>query len=205
MLVNPGRHGEYIGIKDNIFRRKADTGEQLIGALANLDLALLGIGLTGFIKCHDDHGCAVSHAFSGIFQKFLFAFLHRDGIDDRFARDTFQAGFDHRPFGAVDHHRHAGNIRFGRDELEEGRHRMFGVEQAFIHIHIDDLRTIFDLLPRDFHGGFIVIVEDKLFEPRRTGDIGTLANIDKLRGRGGCGHLQIFLLHCADQRIRRPS
>ena len=63
---------------------------------------------------------------------------------------------------------------------------MFGVEQAFVHIDVDHLRAIFDLLPRDFDRGFIIIVQDEFLEPRRPGHVGTLANIDEICGRWIC-------------------
>src|SRR3546814_2484384 len=78
----------------------------------------------------------------------LFRSLHADRIDDRLAGDALQSRLDHAPFRAVDHHRHARDIGLGGDELQESRHRMFGVEQPFVHIDVDDLRAIFDLLAR---------------------------------------------------------
>ena len=41
---------------------KPIAGEQLVGALADLDLALLGVGLAGLVERHDHHGGAIGHA-----------------------------------------------------------------------------------------------------------------------------------------------
>ena len=35
MLLNAGGHRKHIGIKDDVFRRKTDLGQQLVGALAD--------------------------------------------------------------------------------------------------------------------------------------------------------------------------
>jgi len=64
---------------------------------------------------------------------------------------------------------------------------MMRVEQALVHIDIDHLRAVLDLLASDLDGGFIIIVEDQLLEARRARDIGALADIDEIGGRG-CGH-----------------
>ena len=94
----------------------------------------------------------------------LLAFFHRDGIDYGFAGDAFQTGFDNVELGTVDHHRHAGNIRFGRDELQEGGHRLDSVKQAFIHVHVDNLRAVFNLLTGNIDGGGIIAGQDQLLE-----------------------------------------
>ena len=39
---------------------------------------------------------------------------------------------------------------------------MLGVEQAFIHVHIDDLGPLVDLLPCHIDGLFVVTRKDKL-------------------------------------------
>ena len=62
------------------------------------------------------------------------------------------------------------------------------VQQAFIHVNVDDLRTIFDLVARHFNGSFEIACEDQLFELGTASDIGALADIDEAgRGSGG-GH-----------------
>ncbi len=60
------------------------------------------------------------------------------------------------PLGAVDHDRHAGDVRLGGDQLEEGGHRLVRVEQALVHVDVDDLRAVLDLLARDLDGLGIV-------------------------------------------------
>ncbi len=62
------------------------------------------------------------------------------------------------------------------------------VQQTFIHVNIDYLRTIFDLVARHFDRSFIIACEDQLFELGTASNIGALADIDEAgRGHGG-GH-----------------
>jgi len=117
VLVDAGGNGEHIGVEDDVFRREADSGQQLVGALANLDLALLGIRLASFIKGHHHYGSAIGHALPRMVEKLLLAFLHRNRIDDRLAGHAFQTRLDHRPFRAVYHHGDPSDIGFGGDQL----------------------------------------------------------------------------------------
>ena len=69
---------------------------------------------------------------------------------------------------------------------------MVGVEQPFVHVDVDHLRAILDLLASDLDGGFIVVVEDQLLEARRAGDIGAFTDIDEVGG-GRLGHDDMIL------------
>src|SRR6185503_19589061 len=180
VLLDAGGDGEDVGIEDDVLGREVDLfREDLVGAFADIDLALQGVGLALLVERHDDDGGAVAADFPGVLDERLDAFLHRDRIDDRLAGDALQAGLDHAPLGAVDHDRHLGDVGLRRDQLEEGLHRLLGVEQALVHVDVDDLRTRFDLLARDVERGRIVAVEDQLLELRRARDVGPLADVDE--------------------------
>ncbi len=109
--------------------------------------------------------------------------MRRDGIDDALALDALQPGLDHRPLRAVDHDRHARDVRLARDEVEELRHRRLAVEHALVHVDVDDLRAALDLLLG--HGQRLLVVarEDQLGKLRRAGDVGALADVDEIRVR----------------------
>ncbi len=186
VLLDPRRDREDVGIEDDVLGRKADPDEQLIRALADLDLALLGVGLADLVERHDDDRGAIRHALARMLEELLLAFLHADRIDDRLARDALQPRLDHVPFRAVDHHRHARDVGLGGDQLEEGGHGLVRVEQAFVHVDVDHLRAVLDLLARDFDRLGIIARHDQLLERRRSGDVGALADIDEI-GRGGGG------------------
>ena len=111
--------------------------------------------------------------------KASFAFLERDRIDHRLALHAFESGLDHREFRRIDHHRHAGDVGLGGDQIEERDHRLFGIEQALVHIDVDDLRAVLDLVARHRERGRIIAGGDELAEAGRAGDVGALADIDE--------------------------
>ena len=98
--LDPRRHGEDVGIEDDVFRRKADlVGQKLVGACADLDLAPGRIRLAFLVEGHDHHGCAIAQAGPRLGEKLVFPRLEGDGIDDGLALHTAKARLDHRPFG----------------------------------------------------------------------------------------------------------
>ena len=66
------------------------------------------------------------------------------------------------------------------------------VKQAFIHVDVDNLRAVFNLLPRDLDGAGIVIGHDQLLERSRASDVGTLTDVDEIGG-GLLGHIYFHL------------
>jgi len=150
VLLDPCRHGEDVGIEDDVLGREADLIDQnVVGAGADLYLARGGVGLPHLVKGHDHHGGAVAQALDRVVAEGVFSLLHRDRVDDRLALNALQARLDHLPLGAVDHHRDAGDVGLGRDQVEEGAHGDGAVQQAFVHVDVDDLGARLDLLARD--------------------------------------------------------
>jgi hypothetical protein len=113
----------------------------------------------------------------------FFAFLQADGIDDSFALQAFQSGFQHRPLGAIDHHRNPRDVRLRSDVVQEGGHGLLGIEHGFVHIDVDDLRAPIHLLLGDGQGLFVFSVEDQLRKFRRAGHVGALADVDEVAVR----------------------
>ncbi len=180
VLLDAGRDGEDIGIEDDVFGRKPDLlGQELVGPGADLDFSRLGIGLPLFVERHDDHGSAIGAAKSGVMQESFLAFLHGDGIDDRLALHAFEPGLDHLPFRTVDHHRNPSDIRLGGDQVEILDHRLFRIDQAFVHVDVDDLGAVGDLVPRDVERRGIIAGRDELSKLCRAGHIGPFADIDE--------------------------
>jgi hypothetical protein len=70
-------------------------------------------------------------------------------------------GLDHLPLRAVDHDRHARDLGLGRDEVQEAHHRGLAVEHGLVHVDVDDLRAVLDLLARDRQRLLELAVEDR--------------------------------------------
>ena len=78
VLLDAGRDGEDVRIEDDVFRRKADLfRQQLIGALADRNLALDRVGLALLVEGHDDDGGAVAQNLARMLEERPLAFLHR--------------------------------------------------------------------------------------------------------------------------------
>ena len=185
MLLDAGGDREDVRVEDDILRGKpGDLGEQFVGARADFHLARLRVRLPLFVEGHDDDGGAVGAHQLRVVQEGFLALLERDRVDQRLALHAFQARLDHLPFGAVDHHRHAGDIRLGGDEVQEFRHRLGRIDQAFVHVDVDDLRAVGHLVARDIERGRIVAGGDQLAEFRRARDIGALAHVHEGNGLG---------------------
>ena len=86
-------------------------------------------------------------------------------------------------FEEFDHHRHAGDVGLGGDEIEEGHHRGFRVQQSLVHVDVDDLRAVFDLVARDLQGCGVIARGDQLAEFRRARDVGAFADIHERDSR----------------------
>ncbi len=180
MFLDTGRHGEHIGIEDNVLRREADLlGQHLVGPGANLGLAGIGIGLALFIEGHDDHCRTIGTDLARLGDEFFLAFLHGDRIHDPLALDAFQACLDDVELRGINHHRHTGNVRLGGNEVEELHHRLLAVEQALIHVDVDDLGAIRHLVTRNIERFGKLAVLDQLAKLCRARDIGPLADIDE--------------------------
>ena len=180
MLFDAGRDGEDVGVEDDVFGRKADfVNQDAVSALADLNLSLVGVRLALLIERHDDGGCTIAlHQFGLVLEDFL-AFFQADGVDDTFALHTLQSRFDDRPFTGVDHHRYARNVGLTRHEVQELDHGGAAVEHRLVHVDIDHLGTVFDLLARDGQGIFELGVQDETRESFGTGDVGAFADVDE--------------------------
>ena len=61
VLLHAGGDGEHVGVEDDVLGREADLlGEDAVGAPADLDLALDGVGLALLVEGHHDHRRAVA-------------------------------------------------------------------------------------------------------------------------------------------------
>ncbi len=149
VFVDPRGYREDVRVENNVFGREADLFRQnFVSAGADFDFPRLGIRLPLFVERHHHHRSPVTAHQLGLMDEFFHAFLHRNRVDDAFALDALQPCLDDFPLGGIDHDRHAGNVRFRGDQVEEAGHFFFRIQQAFVHIDVDDGSAAFDLLQR---------------------------------------------------------
>ena len=76
MLGDARGNRKNIRVENNVARRKANLlREDVVGAFANFDFALEGVGLTLLVKRHDNRRRAIAHDFARVFDELRFAFL----------------------------------------------------------------------------------------------------------------------------------
>jgi len=181
VLFDTGCDGKDIRVENDVLRREADLiDQQAVGARANFHLSGPGVGLAMLVEGHHHDGGAVAQDLARLVEELRFTFLERNRIDDPLALQALQPGFDHAPFGAVDHHRNACDVGLGGNQIEIGHHRRFGVEHALVHVDIEDLRAVFDLLTGDCHRLVVAAFDDQPAKLRRASDIGPLADVDEV-------------------------
>ena len=86
VLFNAGADCQYVRIENDVLRRESNLfGQNIVRARANLDLALIGIGLPPFVEGHDYQRRAIATNQPGLRDELFFAFFHAERIDDAFA------------------------------------------------------------------------------------------------------------------------
>lgn len=71
--------------------------------------------------------------------------------------------------------------------MQESRHGGGAVEHALIHVDVEDLRAVLDLLARDGDGFLEFLREDEFRELGGARDVGAFADVDESARRGGFG------------------
>src|SRR5207344_1387091 len=66
-------------------------------------------------------------------------------------------------------------------EVQKAAHGGFRVQESLVHVDVDDLRAVFDLLACHRQRGLVVVLLDERPKTRGTGDVGALADVDKIR------------------------
>ena len=180
VFLDAGGDGEDVRVEDDVLGRETDLVHQdVVGAPADLDLALVGVGLALFIEGHHDRRRAVPAQQLGLLLEGVFTFLHADRVHDGLALHAAQAGLDDAPFGRVDHDRHARDVGFAGDQVQETHHRGLAVEHGLVHVDVDDLRAVLDLLARHRQRLLEVAVQDHPGKGLGAGDVGAFADVDE--------------------------
>src|SRR5205807_1773221 len=95
VLLDPRRDREHVRVEDDVLRREASLlGQQAVGALADLDLALHRSGLPELVEGHDDDPGAVAPRHPRLLEELFLALLEADRVDDALALDAPEPGLD---------------------------------------------------------------------------------------------------------------
>ena len=184
VLLDSGGDGEDVRVEDDVLRPEPGLGDQeVVGAAQDLDLPLDGFGLAALVEGHDHHPCAVAADRPCLLEKDLLPLLQRDRVDDPLALEALEPGLERREARAVDHDRQARGLRLGRDQVEERGHRLLGVEQIRVHVHVEQVRPAAHLLERDGDTALEVVRLHEPAELRRAGDVRPLAHHHEARVR----------------------
>ena len=180
MFFDAGGYRENIWIKNNIFRRETHLlGQNVVGPLADFGFACKRIGLAFFIKRHHNDCRTITAAQPGLLDEFFLTFFQTDGIHHTFALNTLQPGFNNFPLTRIKHHRHPGDIRFRGNQVEKGPHGSCAIQHPLVHVDINDLCPVIDLLASYLQSFTVVLFQDQPLEPGRTCHVSAFANIHK--------------------------
>ena len=171
-----------VRIKDDVFGGESHLlGQKPVRPGADRFAAFKRIGLPLFVKGHDNHGRAVLAAKRCLPQELVLSFFHGDGVHDGLALHALQAGLNHAPLRRVDHDRHPGDVGFRGDEIQESNHGCLGIKHGLVHVHVNHLGPVFDLLTGHRDGLFELPGQNKPCKLFRPGYVGPFANIDEKR------------------------
>ena len=150
MLFNACGYRKNIRVKNNILWRETNfINQYAVRARANFKFSIRGVSLTLLIKSHDNNGCSIPQTQFRMLNKLILSLFERNRIHDCLTLNTFQTSLDYRPFRTINHYRHTSNIWLGCRKVQESGHSRFTVEHAFVHIHINNLSAILNLLTRN--------------------------------------------------------
>ena len=181
MLLNTCTDGQDIRIKDYIARWELELFcKQFIGSFTDFNASFIAVGLTLFIKGHNNNSGPVSPDKAGMFQELFLAFFQTDGVDHCLALDAFQACLYDCKFRRVDHKRNLGNFRFSQQKIQEGMHLMLRIQHSVIQVNIQDLCAIFHLSACYLKGLVIYFFTDQASKLPASGHIATLPDIDEI-------------------------
>jgi len=176
VLLDPRRDGEHVRVEDQVLRGPPVRDEQVVCAAGDRDLALDRVGLALLVERHHDDAGAVAADPPRLLEELRLALLEADRVDDPFALDALEAGLEHGPARAVDHHRDPGDLGLRCDQVEERRHGPLAVEQVGVHVHVEEVRAAAHLLERDVGRAGPVVGLDHPPEARRARHVRALAD-----------------------------
>ena len=180
VFLHPRGDREDVCVEDDVLRLEADDlGQQVVRPPQDGDPALDRLGLAPLVEGHDDDRRSVTPAEASLAQELGLALLERDRVDDTLALELPKAGLDDRELRAVDHDGDGRDVGLGGNPPQEAGHRGDAVEHRLIHVHVDQLGAIGDLLAGDVDRLVLGAGCDEPGELARAGHVRPLADVDE--------------------------
>ena len=181
VLLDAGADGEDAGVEDDVGGIEADLLRQdPVGPGEDLHLAPGGDRLSLLVEGHDHHRGAVAADEARLAPELLLPLLEADGVHDPLSLQALEPRLQHGEPRAVQHDGEPGDLRLRGDEVQEGGHRLLGVEEPLVHVHVQNVRASLHLLPRHRQRLLHPVVPDEAREAAGSGDVGPLADQDEI-------------------------
>ena len=147
VLLHTGGNGQHIGVEYDIAWLDARLlCQKLVGAPADFYLALVGGGLSLFVKRHDHHGRSVLINGTRVTQKDPLALFQGYRVDHTLALHTFEGRLYHIETRRIDHPGDAGHLGVAGHEVQKVGHLLFGIQQSIVHVDVYQAGSVAYLL-----------------------------------------------------------
>ncbi len=184
VLLDPRGHRQHVRVEDDVLGTEPGlTDQEVVCPAEDLDLALDRLGLPTLVEGHDDNPRPVATDGPCLLEEGVLALLQRDGVDDALPLQALETRLERREPRAVDHDREPRRFRLRRDQVQERRHRLLGVEQIGVHVDVEQVRAAAHLLESDRYGALEVVRLDQLAELCGAGDVRPLSDDHEPRVR----------------------
>ena len=188
VLCHAGSDGQNVRVVNDIGRVEVQLlHHDIVSTGRNLYATLVVRGLAFFVEEHHDYGSTEALYGERMLDKRFFAHLERDGVHDALALDALEAFFDDFEAGAINHDRHAAHGRVRCNQVQERAHFGGGVKETVVHVDVNHVGAVIDLLAGDFERFFVILLVDETQELLGARDVATFADLHEIIGIAAVG------------------
>ena len=169
MLLHPGADREHVRVEHYVLRWKANhIHKNVITALAYTNLLILGRGLPKLVESHHYYRRSVLLQQCCMLNKQSLSHLQRDTVHDGLALAPLQSSKHDLKLRRVQHKWNLSYLRLRHRYLHKLLHRHQPVQHAIVHIDVNHMCTIRDLLLSHIHRLHVLPSDDHLLECNRS-------------------------------------
>ena len=147
VLLHAGANGEHVWVEEDVLLIEALLLQDGDRARRNLKTLRDLCGLPRLVEGHDQNRSTEAPADGGLTAEGGLALLEAQRVDDRLALHAAEPRLDDPEIRRVDHDGQLRNRRLTRDQVQEVRHRLDGVQHRLVHVHIEDVCAALHLAP----------------------------------------------------------